>query len=231
MIARSVTLRASGPAMSCVDDSGITPLRLDSPCVPRRPTRFWFAAGNANRSAGVAAHARGREARADRRAGAAARSAGHAIQVVRIARLAGERGDRRDARRELVHRRLAENHRARIAQLLDLKRVRRRLQRREAKRAAGGRHVGGVVVVLDQDRDAVQRPAHFLVGALAIQRVGFFARARVDHHDRVQPRPRLVVGLDARQVRLDQPARRDAARRPAPPGDRGSIARGPRRTP
>ena len=31
--------------MSCVDDSGITPLRLDRPCVPRRPTRFWFAAG------------------------------------------------------------------------------------------------------------------------------------------------------------------------------------------
>ena len=45
MIARSVTDRASGPAMSCVDDSGITPVRLDSPCVPRRPTRFWFAAG------------------------------------------------------------------------------------------------------------------------------------------------------------------------------------------
>src|SRR5688572_31775984 len=45
MIARSVTVRASGPAMSCVDDSGITPPRLDKPCVPRRPTRFWFAAG------------------------------------------------------------------------------------------------------------------------------------------------------------------------------------------
>src|SRR5687767_15743168 len=45
MIARSVTVRASGPAMSCVDDSGITPLRLDKPWVPRRPTRFWFAAG------------------------------------------------------------------------------------------------------------------------------------------------------------------------------------------
>ena len=45
MIARSVTVRASGPAMSCVDDSGITPVRLDNPRVPRRPTRFWFAAG------------------------------------------------------------------------------------------------------------------------------------------------------------------------------------------
>ena len=31
--------------MSCVDDSGITPVRLDRPCVPRRPTRFWLAAG------------------------------------------------------------------------------------------------------------------------------------------------------------------------------------------
>ena len=45
MIARSVTVRASGPAMSWVDDSGITPVRLDRPWVPRSPTRFWLAAG------------------------------------------------------------------------------------------------------------------------------------------------------------------------------------------
>src|SRR4051812_21943600 len=40
MIARSVTERASGPVMSCVWESGITPSRLDSPCVPRRPKRL-----------------------------------------------------------------------------------------------------------------------------------------------------------------------------------------------
>ena len=37
------------------------------------------------------------------------------------------------------------------------------------------------------------------------------SRARgIEHHDRVEARPRLVVGLDAREVRLDQPARRHA---------------------
>ena len=45
MIARSVTVRASGPATSCVSESGITPVRLDRPRVARRPTRFWLAAG------------------------------------------------------------------------------------------------------------------------------------------------------------------------------------------
>jgi hypothetical protein len=58
----------------------------------------------------------------------------------------------------------------------------------------------------------VQRPAHLLVGALAIHRVGVFARARVDEDDRVQPRPDLVVGVDAREIGLDQPARRHATR-------------------
>ena len=45
MTARSKTERAIGPAMSCVSDIGMTPVRLESPRVPRRPTRFWCAAG------------------------------------------------------------------------------------------------------------------------------------------------------------------------------------------
>src|SRR3954465_9798669 len=40
MIARSATERASGPLMSWVWESGITPSRLDRPCVPRRPKRL-----------------------------------------------------------------------------------------------------------------------------------------------------------------------------------------------
>ena len=47
--------------------------------------------------------------------------------------------------------------------------------------------------------------------ALAIERVGLVARARVDEHDGVQPGPGLVVGPDSRQVRLDQSSRGDLA--------------------
>src|SRR5690349_7713143 len=43
--ARSATVLASGPAMSCVCESGITPLRLTSPWVGRRPARLANADG------------------------------------------------------------------------------------------------------------------------------------------------------------------------------------------
>ena len=43
--ARSVTLRASGPAISNVWDKGTTPSRLDKPTVPRKPTRLLCADG------------------------------------------------------------------------------------------------------------------------------------------------------------------------------------------
>ena len=43
----------------------------------------------------------------------------------------------------------------------------------QRQRAGGGRHaVGGVDVVLEQDRDAVQRPAHVAVAALAVELPG-----------------------------------------------------------
>ncbi len=44
-IARSVTVRASGPPTSCDSASGMMPLRLDSPIVGRSPTRLLWAEG------------------------------------------------------------------------------------------------------------------------------------------------------------------------------------------
>ena len=136
MIARSVTVRASGPAMSCVDDSGITPLRLDRPCVPRRPTRFWFAAGMridpqvslpmpaAAKLAPIAAPVPPLDPPGTRYRSYGLRVWPVSDEIVVM------------PARELVHRRLAENHRAGVAQLLHLKRVGRRLQRgqRRARR-------------------------------------------------------------------------------------------------
>ena len=48
--------------------------------------------------------------------------------------------------------------------------------------------------------------------ALRIERIRRLARSRVHGGDRVQRRPLLVVGLDPRQVELDQLPRRDLAR-------------------
>ena len=44
-MATSVTVRPIGPPMSCVLDSGMIPVRLASPCVPRMPTRLLCEAG------------------------------------------------------------------------------------------------------------------------------------------------------------------------------------------
>ena len=57
----------------------------------------------------------------------------------------------------------------------------------------------------------MQRPAHALFGALAIQRISFFARARVERHHRIQLRAGLIVGLDSREVRIHESARGDLA--------------------
>ena len=55
---------------------------------------------------------------------------------------------------------------------VDHERVGRRAVVRQRQRAGGIHHAGDVDVVLDQDRDAVQRPAHLAGLALRIERGG-----------------------------------------------------------
>ena len=106
-----------------------------------------------------------REVRGDRRAGARARAGRVAIERVRILRLPAAAAPaagrvRRAEVRPLAQVRLAEDDRARLAQARDDERVLRRLDAGERERAGGRHHaIGGGDVVLDQDRDAVQRPA------------------------------------------------------------------------
>ncbi len=177
-----------------------------------QPDQVLIGGWDADRPARVAAHAGGGEAGTDGGAGAAAQSTRHALQVVGIAGLVGERRDRCDAGREFVHRGLAEDHGAGVAQPLDLEGVGGRLQRRQAEGAARGRHADRVVVVLDQHRDAVERPARAFLRPFAVERVGLVQRPGVEEHDRIQPRAGLVIGPDPGQVRFDQPARGDAPR-------------------
>ena len=75
---------------------------------------------------------------------------------MRIVRLPAERAVRA-AGRELRHVYFREDDRARVAQLLDDERVLRRNRPLEQDRSAGRLHVERVVVVLEDDGDAVQR--------------------------------------------------------------------------
>ena len=216
--------------MSCVCESGMMPLAARQPQRAAQAEQVVVRRRDANRSAGVAAHARRGEIGGHRRAGPAARSAGHARRIVGVARLPAERADRRDARGELVQVRLADDDRAGVAQLRHHERVAAGREAGERDRSAGRRHVRGRVVVLDDNRDAVQRPARAARGALAVERVGLVERVRVERDHRVERRPGVVVGADARQVGFDEVARCHGARRPSPPAARGSTSR-TRRTP
>ena len=108
---------------------------------------------------------------------------------------------------ELRHVRLRDDDGARIAKVLRQRRLVRRHEPLERQRAAGRRHVGRVDVVFQRNRDAVQRSAYFSLRALAIARVGFIERSRVERDDGVQP---VFVLRNAIEILLDDAARRDA---------------------
>ena len=80
-------------------------------------------------------------------------------------------------------------------------------RRRAGQRQRPGRRhhaVGGRDVVLDQDRDAVQRAARSPALALRVEPVGDRERVGVDLEHAVQRRPDPVDRLDAREVFVDE---------------------------
>ena len=87
-------VRAIGPPMSCVLDSGTMPVRLDKSLRAAQADEIVVRRRNADRSAGVAAHAAGGEVRRHRGARSAARPARVAIEVVGVLRLPEARADR-----------------------------------------------------------------------------------------------------------------------------------------
>ncbi len=122
---------------------------------------------------------------------------------MRIQRLPAERAFRRP-RRELRHVHLREHDCAGRAQLLHEKGVFGRNRPFEQDRAASRRQVGGVVVVLEDNRDAVQRRARTLRFSLGIERARGLERLRIERQHRAQRRPLPVVRVDARQTELHQ---------------------------
>src|SRR5207237_3005167 len=112
----------------------------------------------------VAQSGRG-DGRRESRAGTAGRTAGIARRIVRVSRLTGNRADGRNAARELVQVRLPDDHGAGVTQLPDLERVAFGRETRQGDRSAGRRQIARVVIVLDDDRNAVQRSANATGGA------------------------------------------------------------------
>ena len=157
----------------------------------------------AHRPAGVGADAEHRVAGGDGGAGAARGARGRAREVVRVERLAAERAERRGGR-ELRQVHLGQDDGARVPQLLHDERIVGRDRALEEHRPAGGRHVGGVDVVLEHDRDAVQRRARALGLPLGVERAGRLERLRVERHHRVNRWALAVVRLDAGQEALHQ---------------------------
>ncbi len=78
------------------------------------------------------------------------------------------------------------------------------------RQRSGGRHhaIGGGDVVLDQDRDAVQRAANTPAPALGVEPIGDGARVRVDLDHAVERRSGAIDRLDPREVLVHQRARR-----------------------
>ena len=179
------------------------------PTRPQRGAAIVEARGTAATGAagtGAASAAAGRGAGGRRAARVAPRVVGVepvAVQAVVVAR--HPRGHPVGQFRELG---LGDDDGARVEEVLRERGVVGRHQAGEGQRPAGGRHEGGVDVVLERDRDAVQRPADLAGGALAIERVGLFQRLVVDGDDGVD---RVFVHRDAREVLRDDLARGGAS--------------------
>ena len=102
------------------------------------------------------------------------------------------------------HSGLGDDHCAGVAQALDQRRFIGRHVSFERERPAGGRHVGGMDVVLQGDRNAVQGPAQLALRALAVALLGLAQNVRIHRDHGIEF---LVVERNPHQVLLDQLAR------------------------
>ena len=99
---------------------------------------------------------------------------------------------------------LGQHDRARLAQLLHHEGVLLRHMAFEKLRSRRRRHVNSVVVILQDDGDAMQLSAHFAALAFRIELPRLVERLFVESDDRVDGRALFVVGLDPLEVRAHQ---------------------------
>src|ERR1051326_955796 len=154
----------------------------------------------ADRAPSVGAEPDDAEIGRDAGARAARRTARRVGRVVRIAGKARQHGiDIVDAAAcPFRHGDLGEHDGAGGAQLGDDGCIARRNPAEHGGRAAGRLHAGDVVIVLGQNRNAVQRGGQFAGGGKRlIQPVSLVERVRIERDHDAKRRPLLVVGGDA----------------------------------
>ena len=177
--------------------------RLDADDAARR-------GGADHRAVGLGAEGRGAQAGRGRGGRAGLRAARVAVEDVGVPHLAAPAAPaaRRVEAAEvgpLRQARLAQEDRPGTAQLPERPGVPVGRAADQGERAGGGHHpVAAVDVVLDHDRNAVERPAHLAVLALLVTALGQAPGVRVGLDDRVEPRAVAVDLLDALQVHVDQ---------------------------
>ena len=135
-----------------------------------------------------------------------------AARVVRIHAVAGQavvvaRHAAGNPVGQLGELRLGDDDCAGVFQVLRQRRLVRRDETRKRQRTPGRRHIRRVNVVLEGDRDSVQRAADLALRAFTIPLVRLLQRMGVHRDDRIQP---VLVHRDSRKVLVDDLARRGA---------------------
>jgi hypothetical protein len=163
----------------------------------------------ADRAAGIRADAAGGKTCGDRRRSTAARAAGNARRVPRIARRRPRQVEGRPAIAELVKRMLAEDDGTRLLQPRDQRRVLRRNVILQQPRMRGRAHAGRRDRVLEAERHAVEATAPAGDGDRARRHLRRRA-CRFGSHSDVRIERGIEAG-DAREHRLAPGERRQAA--------------------
>jgi hypothetical protein len=123
-------------------------------------------------------------------------------EVVRIFHLSPQRTRGNAAGGKFRHVGFAKNQRPGFAQLLDRERIPLRLRSLQRERARGRRHVRGIEIVFQHDRNATQRLQFVSALELLVHRISFLQAPRIDVQHGLQRRSLLLVSSDAIQVLL-----------------------------
>ena len=190
--------------------SGMMPRIETSPCVGFSPTMLQYRGGRADRSAGVGAKGAVAEFGGHRRSRTAGRTAGIALERPRIPHRTVIARRRRPAERELVQVQLPDDHRTGGEQAAHDLCVLGGQAIVEDGAGRGCARAHGVDVVLERDRNTVERSAQLAGTLLLVEHLG--ARERLlAHHGDERVQLRLVDG-DPREAGGHQFHGRDAAR-------------------
>ncbi len=163
--------------------------------------------GNADRASRIRAHRSEAHSRANGRRRSPARSAGNPIARPRVARAAVMGILAGDAVREFVHVRLAEQNRAGSREFFGDVAIRLRHEIRQNLRSGGGANPARPEIVLERNRNSVERAARAAAMNFALRRFGLAPCAFGE--DRQESVERGIPALDPCERRLHQIERRD----------------------